>query len=234
MEKFVDKFNIFDLFTMLIPGIINTTLFVVSLYPIYGKTWSSWGNEKIALFFILSYFCGVIFQEFGTIMDEKFFNKIIYGGNPREIYLIKNKYKKIYKEKLFFNNMLYIKKYFRRALSIANNMYANEEEFNSMVFDYCMNIAEKNKWTTKSEKMTVISEMSRSLFWGCFLTILLNKWLITFCHCSDIYLWVEIPFLFFAAMIFLNRQIRYEKYSMEELLRIIYLHINEENLKKGV
>lgn len=228
MEKFVDKFNIFDLFTMLIPGIINTSLFVVSLHPIYGKTWSSWGNEKIALFFILSYFCGVLFQEFGTIMDEKFFDKIIYGGNPREIYLIKSKYKKIYKEKLFFNNMLYIKKYFRRALSIANNMYDNEEELNSMVFDYCMNIAEKNNWTTKSEKMTVISEMSRSLFWGCALTILLNKWLITFCHCSDTYLLVEIPFLFFGAILFIIRKRRYEIYSMEELLRTIYLHINKE------
>ena len=234
MEKFVDKFNIFDLFTMLIPGIINTTLFVISLYPIYGKTWSSWGNEKIALFFILSYFCGVLFQEFGTIMDEYLFHNIIYGGRPREIYLIESKYNKIYKEKLFFNNMLYIKEYFKNALQIKDDMFHNEEELNSMVFDYCMNIAEKNNWTAKSEKMTVISEMSRSLFWGCLLTILLNKCLIAFGNCAVLYLMVEDLFLIFGIIVFSIRKIRYERYSMEELLRIIYLHINEENLKKGV
>lgn len=231
LEKFVDKFNIFDLFTMLIPGLINTSLFAISLYPKYGTIWKNWGNEKIALFCVFSYFCGVAFQEFGTLMNELFVYRLMYGGKPREVYLIDGKYKRIYKEKLFFDNMQEIKKYFLNTLNIKEDNYENKE-LNSMVFDYCMNIAENKNLTTKSEKMTVISEMSRSLSWGCICTIILNIFMMAYFKCKNSYLWVEIIFLFFAIVIFLFRQNRYEKYSMEELLRTFFLHINVDTLKK--
>ena len=231
MDKFVDKFNIFDLFTMLIPGLINTSLFAISLYPRYGAVWKDWGNEKIALFLIFSYFCGVIFQEFGALMDEIFVNKLMYGGKPREVYLIDKKYNRIYTEKLFFDNMQEIKSYFINTLKINEKDYENTE-LNSMVFDYCMNIAENKNLTTKSEKMAVISEMSRSLYWGCICTILLNIFMMTALKYTNTYLWVEIIFLIGAIIIFLFRQKRYVKYSMEELLRTFYLHINEDTLKK--
>lgn len=231
LEKFVDKFNIFDLFTMLIPGLINTSLFAISLYPLFECAWKKWGNEKIALFCVISYLCGVIFQEFGTLMDELFVNRLVFGGKPREVYLIDGKYKRIYKERLFFDNMQKIKIYFLDALKINESDYKNKE-LNSMIFDYCMNIAEKNNLTAKSEKMTVISEMSRSLFWGCVFTIQINKYVLVTSRCLNIFLLLEIPFLIIVAVIFFIRKIRYERYSMEELLTTIYLHINEDTLKK--
>ena len=53
MDSFMEKFNIFDLFTMLIPGIIISTLFSTSLSFQYYNLWKTFGNEKYALFFII-------------------------------------------------------------------------------------------------------------------------------------------------------------------------------------
>lgn len=87
MEKFLEKFNIFDIFTMLVPGIIISCLLGVSLSFEYYNSWEKWGNEKYFIFFVFSYICGILFQEIGTMLDKAFLDFILYGGNPREIYL---------------------------------------------------------------------------------------------------------------------------------------------------
>lgn len=52
LEKFVEKFNIFDLFTMLIPGIIIMSSVGISLSFKWYDIWKTYGNEKYALFFM--------------------------------------------------------------------------------------------------------------------------------------------------------------------------------------
>ena len=44
MEKFVEKFNIFDIFTMLLPGIVISCLFSISLSFKYYDTWKNYGK----------------------------------------------------------------------------------------------------------------------------------------------------------------------------------------------
>lgn len=80
MEKFVEKFNVFDIFTILLPGVIISCLFSISLSFKYYDIWKNCGNEKYVLFFVFSYVLGVMFQEIGTILDKKYLGKYLYGG----------------------------------------------------------------------------------------------------------------------------------------------------------
>lgn len=230
MDGFIDKFNIFDLFTMLIPGIIISALFGVSLSFQYSNRWDGFGNEKYTIFFIFSYMCGVILQEFGTIADEIFLYNIIYGGNPREIFILKDEHKKILNEDLSYEDTLFIKDYFINTVGICNceNLTAeNDKDLNSLIYGYCISIAEFNKFSWKSEKMLVISEMSRSLFWGCIATILINMRMINTDPSNYKFYSIEIFFLAIFAVIFMTRKIRYEKYSIKMLLSKSLLFIKD-------
>lgn len=174
MNSFVEKFNLFDLFTTLIPGIIISALFGISLHFKFNGLWLSLGNEKYAIFFIFSYLCGVIFQEFGTIADHKFLWKILYGGNPREVFLSSDNHKHFFKFELSYINALKVKDYFINYFNINDPNGLDQKKLDSFIFTYCLNMSEMKNLTGKPDKMIVISEMSRSLFWGCIFTIILN------------------------------------------------------------
>lgn len=230
MDSFVEKFNIFDLFTMLIPGIIISTLFGISLSFKYYNLWENLGNEKYAIFFIFSYLCGIIFQEIGTIIDEKFLYNILYGGNLKEIFLLENGHEKILNEELFYKDALHIKKYIINILNInikKNMNIEDEKHLNSLIFGYCLNILENKKLAGKSEKMLVISEMSRSLSLGCFSVFILNLIMIVrySIYCSFYY--IEIFFLIIMCIVFFYRKKRYERYRFRILLRTFSLYIKE-------
>lgn len=241
MDRFVEKFNIFDLFTMLIPGIIISALFGISLSPEYIDTWNTWGAEKYICFFIFSYLCGITYQELGTIADSLFLYKLLYGGNPKELFLEKDGYKKILKDKLLYRDAVLIEKYFKKVLNIDYEKVLDLEnegkrkaarKINSEIFAHCLSLSEKENITYKSDKMSVISEMSRSLFWGFITTILLNIFMIVRHRiCIQFYL-IEIIFLFILSIIFLKRKVRYEKYRIHILLRTFLLHILLQQNKK--
>lgn len=110
VENLFEKFNMFDMFTMLIPGVIISTLSCTSLSFEFYNQWVDWGNEKYIIFFVISYLLGIISQQMGNIIDEKFLYKIIYGGKPREIFLLKDKYKRILNNEWAYNDALNIKK----------------------------------------------------------------------------------------------------------------------------
>lgn len=230
MDKFVEKFNIFDLFVMLIPGIGISTLFGISLYFQFYSIWFSLGNEKYVVFFIFSYFCGVIFQEIGAICDEEYLYEEIYGGKPREIFLIEGEHKEILNENQFYQDVQYIKDFFVKRLKIKDDS-KSVKELNSLIFGYCLDMAEKNNLAEKSEKMGVISEMSRSMFWGCIATIVLDLIMVLFFRNHCVFYMSEIVFLIGLAKIFLKRKKRYEKYRIRILLRAVYLYIKAKDLK---
>ena len=229
MDSFVEKFNIFDLFTTLIPGIIISTLFGISLSFKYYNLWVSLNNEKYIIFFIFSYLCGVIFQELGTMADNTFLYKILYGGKPREIFLLGYRKKTFFNDELSYKDALKVKNYFVNFLSINNYHATKKTELNSFIFSYCLNMSEMKKITNKSDKMIVISEMSRSLFWGCIFTIILNIYMIIRYSFFYEFYYVESSILFILSLIFLYRKIRYEKYRLRILLRTFLIHIRQNN-----
>lgn len=228
MSKVIERFNMYDLFTMLIPGVIISTLLGISLAFEYYCIWKDWGNEKYVVFFILSYFLGIFLNELGAYVDKKLLYSFLYGGNPREIYLLECKYKNIFNEELFYKQALYIKRYFIKKLHIKNTekmCIQDKKDLNSLIFGYCLNIAENNNLAVKSEKMLVISEMSRSLFLGCVFTIILNLYMIFQYANYDTFYYIETIILFLMALIFLYRKKRYEIYRIRILFRSFFLYI---------
>lgn len=257
MDSFIEKFNLFDLFTTLIPGIIISALFGISLYSQYDSLWLSLGNEKYVVFFIFSYLCGVIFQEFGNMTDHIFLYKVLYGGNPREVFLVNEKckkckncencekcenckkckifkkYKKCKKYKTFFDydlsyeNALKVKEYFINYFNIKDADDTDQKKLNSLIFTYCLNMSEMKKITSKADKIIVISEMSRSLFWGCISTIILNIYMTVHFSYSWQFYFTESAVLFILSGILLYRKFRYERYRLRILLRTFLMYIKE-------
>ena len=145
MNSFVEKFNIFDLFTTLIPGLIISALLGISLYPTYEDLWLGLGNEKYIGFFIFSYLCGVIFQELGNIADSIFLYKMLYDGNPREVFLLPDKHKKFFDFDLSYKNALKVRDYLINYFDIKNANDLDQKKLNSFIFTYCLNMSEMKK-----------------------------------------------------------------------------------------
>lgn len=244
MDGFVEKFNIFDLFTMLIPGIIISGLLGITLSFEYYNTWSHLDNEKYAAFFVFSYVCGVVFQELGTMADNLFLNKLLYGGDPKKLFLFPDKYKKVLDSELSYKCALKVREYFIDHLEIKEDIFGKnidevenldhekQEELASLICNYCIKITEKYNLTSTTDKMLVISEMSRSLFWGCLLTARLNLFMISHYSGARQFYCIEMVILLILSAIFLYRKCRYEKYRLQMLLRTVLLYIKEEKNTK--
>lgn len=105
---------------------------------------------------------------------------------------------------------------------------ASEKEKNALIFEYCLNICEMKGITYKADKMFVISEMSRSIFWGCISTIILNMYLIFVCSYCATFLYYEIPLLVISAIIFFYRKKRYEQYRIRILIRMFLIYVQQQ------
>lgn len=232
MENLLEKFNIFDLFTMLIPGVIISTLLCISLSFKFYSQWINWGNEKYIVFFVISYLLGIVFQQIGNILDEKHLYKYMYGGSPREVFLLKDKYMRVLNNELAYKDALNIKKYLVDHFDInTKNVKTIEQQkqLNARIFSYCLNIIEVNDLSFKADKMLVVSEMSRSLSLGCIFTISINLLMVLYFHFHYIFYFIESIILLFLSGIFLYRKIQYEKYRYRIILRMFLIYIKDKN-----
>lgn len=115
MDVILKKFNIFDIFdifTMINPGVIISTLLCILLSFKYYNIWLECGNEKYGIFFIFIYLLGVVLQQIGDVIDEKILYKYKYkyGGNPRNIFLQRDRYFKIINADMTYEDILQVKK----------------------------------------------------------------------------------------------------------------------------
>lgn len=222
------KFNIFDFFTMLVTGVIISILFCISLSYKYYETWNTFGSEKYTVFIIISYLCGVAMQQIGNILDEKVLYKYIYGGHPREIFLLKDEYNKVLNSELSYNEALKIREHIIDKYEINCKNIKNIKQLNVLVFSYCLILEEKNHLTYKSDKMLVISEMSRSLFLGCIFTLFLNFFMIYKYKSYYKFYMIESILLLVLAFIFAYRKVQYEKYRYNSVLKTFLVYMNEK------
>ena len=289
MEKLLERFNLFDVFTMLIPGVIITTLAWISLSEPMAYYFADVGNEKYLFFIVIGYFVGVIYQEIGTIMDRLFLSKCLYGGALREVFLDKEKnagakWKKfgnsaILNEPGFFEEVKKLKEKLAKEFMFegesgteagaagaeagagsvagsgvseaganeagaseagANEAGASEAEkaraeanSNSLFCGYCLDLCERHGIHAKSEKISIISEMSRSLFWGCATIVVLNVILILSTIITGfnggliLFYVVESILLAVAGLVMLKRKARYEVYRLRIMLRAALIYVKE-------
>ena len=267
MEKLFDKFNVFDIFTMLIPGLIIATLLGISLSEELSVYWGKAGGEKYFVFVAISYFIGIVLHEMGTFID------ILSSKNkkPREVFLIdkeevsskkksdketsskksirKKFSSRIIDEPAFFNDLTCLKdkmssivgiktstddnKKDSRAVKTSNKAedeakearIDEEKKSNALFYGYCLSICEYNGLSTKAEKMTIISEMSRSLSLGCAIVAILDFTCLIGGDTNTNTFYVSELFVLVGAVFLLwYRKNRYERYSMRILLRNMLLY----------
>lgn len=120
---------------------------------------------------------------------------------------------------------------FKKYINSEIHEKASEKEKNALIFEYCLNICEMKGITYKADKMLIISEMSRSIFWGCIFTIVINMYLVFVCLYCDAFLYYEIPLLIISAIIFFYRKIRYENIELEYWLEYFWFIYSNKLLK---
>lgn len=161
-------------------------------------------------------------------MDRLLLFPMLYKGRPREIFLMEGKSKKIFENELAFENAKRIKDYIARYVDLDKVDEKNEGNLNALIYAYCLNISEMKGITGKSDKMFVISEMSRSLFYGCLLTVFVNIAFILLQMGNIIFFYIESVILVGIACLFLDRKRRYERYGIRILIRTFLIHVQEE------
>lgn len=158
------------------------------------------GNMCLLCLFI---FLGIIFQEIGTVLDKSVYGSVYMGENRGRFFCQRICQRIFSANQLECKNALRVKKYIKEYIDPELYRNASKKERNSIIFKYCLNICELNGLTFKADKMLVISEMSRSIFWGCLSTIMINLYLISIGSYGSSFLYYEILLLLFVPAVFL-------------------------------
>lgn len=218
MSDFMEKFNIFDIFTMLIPGVVFWCSIGVVLSLNECEWWKRLGNQRYVYFLVASYVIGIVLQEIGTIFDKLFLHKLLYGGQQRKTFLTKENWKKSFSNECMYKIGKEIKKSVIKQMGHRN---VAEEEINLFVFSYCVNYLEKRNLNSKVDKMLILSEMSRSFMYICLIIFGVLEYKIFFGEGYWGYRIAKVVTLIFFC-IFLLRKYRYEKYRLEIMIRLVW------------
>lgn len=153
MNKILDKLGVYDLVAVLLSGIGISTFSILVLQLIYKVSINVnlQVNETLT-FFVLSYFCGLVFQELGSLMEKKIIyknngllKKALSTSNNSYIYLTQNEKKAVY-------------------LHVIEKLELNPNENNdNIVYNYCKFSIIESGDTSRIDKDQSLSAMSRSL-----------------------------------------------------------------------
>lgn len=223
MEQFLEKFGIFDIFCMLIPG----AMFVMGMAFLFPNAEEyipdilTDGAIKYFSFFVVSYLCGVLYHEIGKIaddlaghfigkLDENYFKDSSRWKNKRLDFKLSKKVKQRILKKCFKSKEL-------------KSGYTEEEQ-NRFAIHYCLTVLETEGVIGKAEKMYSISEMSRSMFWMCLTLIFVY---LTSRKCNE-YNFAVLSFMAIAAIVFLRRKMRFEGYRVDIMMRNYHIYDNKK------
>lgn len=233
MKDFLNKFNIFDIFSILLPGIIVLSAQWVLLPLKHKIEITSYFTEARYFFFLVcAYFVGIVLHEINRFVDP-LWHKIFYNGNLREILICEQKRGKLIKNP---ETASLIDKHKERILStsLLDENVKSIESKSSYIFSYMLNYLEINGCISKSEKMTTIAEMSSSILNGFIIIAILNFILgsIYNCFCNHIYIIAEFAILL-AIPLMMARKKRYEQFRVSNLIRTYdILQREKENISK--
>ena len=222
MNDFLKKFNIFDVFSMLIPGLIMTTMFVISVPKeamLEIKNFLPQGDYL--LFFVLSYLVGLLFHEISR-MSDCLWHRIYYHGKIREILLDESKCTRLIKNA---QTRLLIFKHKEKILNSAKNescdIQNNMNGESAFIFSYMLNYVEMKGYSSKLDKMATIAEMSSSLLNG-FIILLVSHTFFGFHYktTTGISFYAFLVFEVLVIIIMFFRKRRYEQFRISNLIRI--------------
>lgn len=218
MNSVIDKLGLYDLFGVLLSGIImEIGIIVLGVYGIYDMSIFNFieGDTtlKIVVFVIGGYLLGIIIQEIASFLDKKIFK---YRSNATSHFLNSS----------IIKNSLELQDFKEMAKDIlkknkGNNYDEGKEQY---VFQYCKTYLEVNNKNTKAERINSLYAMSRSLSFIAFLFS---------CVCLFIMKWSLEKFiisslLIIIGLLFLHRTKKYAAYRVRVVLRQ-YKMLNEND-----
>ncbi len=217
VKEVIGKFNVFDIFSMLIPGCITMCVLYVSLYPLKINAFENMGVMLYVVAIVLSYALGLVLHEVGRIFDEKILYKRKYNGDIRNNYSSENK-AKIFGDCFLESHFDEIKKYLSKTTKLSLNDLNDRT-----IYHLCSNALEMSGSKNTADKFIVISEMSRSLTISFFVVGIIDLVLIVFHREYTLFFAITALVCFIFGMIFYCRKNRYEIFRLRNLLRIFYI-----------
>lgn len=219
MNKILDKFGVYDLVAVLLPGISISTFSVLILQMVYKVSVdvNLQVNETLT-FLVLSYFLGLVFQELGSIIQKKITYKnngllkeALNTSKDSHLYLTENEKKGIFSyviEKLRLN--------------------VNENNEN-IVYNYCKFYVLESGDTSRIDKDQSLGAMSRSLslYFIMLSIVILNS---VFLQPSLFKIVLIILSLAFTVLLY-NRCVRFAKLRYIYIFREFYYKVVVKNLK---
>ena len=228
MNKFLEKFSLYDVFSMLISGIYFVTLLLClcpDLKDFGGEVYSG-DVSGVFLFLVVSYLMGLLFHEWWRIFEGAK-NRLLKKDELRGVYF--DFTKKIDRNELDSIIAEKTKNFILMENELKDDA-VNKSDMSIFLFNYCVNVLEMEGMDGKEAKMQVFSEMSASLFWGSFLleiiyviSIIMDK--------SSLSIF-NMLFLVICMLVFCERKNRYARYRIENLVRTYYiLKVKENDIK---
>lgn len=211
MDNILDKFELFDFFSVLLPGMSLIFFLYYMDFPILAEGGLPTSQTfKVIIFILASYILGTLLQEIASFMDEKYFK---IRKNAREKFLDSNK--QIFKGE----ELQEVRKTANSLLEkdISNNQFTNSEC--SKVYFECKAHLENNNKMDEANKYDAVFEMSRN-FIICNICVLICLFItmIMTSACTKIHITIII-YILISTIIFIRRMIRYSEMRVRKVLR---------------
>lgn len=208
----LDKLGIYDLIAVLLPGISILTFSVLTMQFIYEIEIKGLQINETLTFLVLSYFVGLIFQEFGCLLQ----NKIIFRRD------------KLIKRVLSpsINSHFYLSETEKNGVYryVAEKLNLNiDGDIGIIVYNYCKFYVLGSRNTTRIDKDQSLSAMSRSLSLY-FATLFVVSVVSLFCQPSLSKILLSVISAIFAIVLYL-RYSRFAKMRCVNIIRSFYYDI---------
>ena len=202
MDRILEKFGIYDLIAVLVPGIGMYTLSILVL-PIISFDINVQVDGMLP-FMVVSYFVGLVFQELGSLLQQKLTHK-----NSRLLKIALG---------TSLDSHVCLSETERNAIYsyVAKELHKNADEISdSVVYNYCKFYILENEDTSRIDKDQSLSAMSRSfaLYFTCLSVIMFADVIVALSLVKTILMVMTIAF----AVLFYYRCIRFAT------LRYVYI-----------
>ncbi len=213
MSDILEKFGIYDLLAVLLSGICISTFTVLVLQFVYEISIdvNTQINETL-LFFVVSYFLGLIFQEISSFIQKK----ILKRNNRLLQSALKTSNSSSFQLTNTEKNGVYA--YVVDVLELDPN-----EENDNTVYNYCKYYVLENKNTSLIDKDQSISSMGRSLsLYFAILSFMI--YINNIFQPSIIKNALVISSIFFSVLLF-YRYVRFAKLRYVNIFRLFYYNV---------
>ena len=251
VEKATEKMNIFDIFAYILPGMILLSMAYICIPDLMRDYVRQFGVGKYVLFFMFSYFYGVVLHELGNAADRKFVLKCLYKSMPRDHYLddenkvlrtpVTRRIAKVVYEEVVNELDPRIKSGFKNEIKEEGSSNKEYPDYmQHLVFSLCVNYLELHGYNTKADKFTTLSEFGRSMCIGLPITtvfVVAVRWLTNSSFPPCFWRFILIAFILILCLLFGRMKKTYEQFRYSTIMRTYYLATHpvcKESKKQGM